>query len=91
MIMFKIDYFDQNLSMYCPIRPIPLSPSGSSRSCWRRSIDEFASATKKGPAAGGAQVRENIPWRKQIPDNLSCGQGPINSSFTLCGRTTLRL
>ena len=40
-IMFKIDYFDREpVNAFARPRPIPLSPSGSSRSCWRRSIDE---------------------------------------------------
>ena len=34
MIMFKIDYFDRELSSTHPIRPIPPSLSGSLRSCW---------------------------------------------------------
>jgi hypothetical protein len=40
-IMFKIDYFDQSRCTR-PIRPIPLSPSGSSPSCWRKNIDDRA-------------------------------------------------
>jgi hypothetical protein len=40
-IMFKIDYFDQTVSCTRPIRPIPLSPSWSSPSCWRRSISLY--------------------------------------------------
>ena len=38
-IYFKIDYFDQSCQCTRPTPPIPPSPSGSSRSCWRRSIE----------------------------------------------------
>ena len=40
MILFKIDYFDENCRCTLPIRPIRPSPSGSSRSCWPRSISQ---------------------------------------------------
>ena len=40
MIMFKIDYFDRACRCTRPIPPIRPSPSGSSRSCWRRSISQ---------------------------------------------------
>jgi hypothetical protein len=38
-IMFKIDYLDPTCRCTHPIRPIPPLPSGSSRSCSPRSID----------------------------------------------------
>lgn len=52
-------------------RRIKVSPEPAARRPRNRKIQE------ERPRAGGAQVRE------KPPDNLSRGQGPFNSSFTL--------